>query len=215
MPPTVQISEANPADFAETLARLEADIFNDDPICCYGFGPDRGSPDKLAKRAEELREISDDCRIRMNKAVTSDGAVVGASYWKFFPESWDALAGDKGSDSKWPEGANVELCEAVFGASDENRKRTMTGKAYALCNIMVVVPEYQRMGIGTMLMKDALKVVDEAGMPAWLGASEKGLGLYLKSDFRVDQVIEIDMTKYGGNTIEKQTCMIRPARRSS
>lgn len=39
---------------------------------------------------------------------------------------------NKGSEeSDWPEGANVELCEAVFGMSDELCRLAMRGKKYA------------------------------------------------------------------------------------
>jgi hypothetical protein len=62
-----------------------------------------------------------------------------------------------------------------------------------------------------MLIRDGLEVVDEMGLPAWLGATEVALPLYKKVGFEVDRVFEFDMSPYGGEGLTKHVLMIRPA----
>lgn len=83
-----------------------------------------------------------------------------------------------------------------------------------VCSIMMVVPDCQRMGIGSRLLEDGLRVADEAGLPTWLGASDQGLSLYLKHGFVIDEVLEVDLGKYGCEGIETQRCMVRPGRKA-
>jgi hypothetical protein len=86
--------------------------------------------------------------------------IIGFSYWKFFLEPWnphplpedkvaepvsngtemgDAIdSGDstaeasnkKNTESIWPEGSNVELCEQVFIGADLSREREFAGKSH-------------------------------------------------------------------------------------
>jgi hypothetical protein len=84
--------------------------------------------------------------VRMRKAVTSSGQIVGFALWKFYADlarnasaigKDETESGDQGNESgtkkesKWPEGANVQLCEAVFRMSDEVCKLALQGKKYA------------------------------------------------------------------------------------
>jgi ribosomal protein S18 acetylase RimI-like enzyme len=81
-------------------------------------------------------------------------------------------------------------------------------------NVLAVSPAYQRRGIGAQLINEGLEEADRNNLLVWLGASEPALKLYKRVGFNVDEVIEVDMRKYGGNTIEKHISMTRPAARS-
>lgn len=136
----ISIQPLGPDDF-HLIAALEGHAFNDDPITIYAFGPNRASPIALQKRAHSLANPPSYPPIRMRKAVTSSGQVVGFALWKFYtdPMSLDGQDGDQDqrpgnvtdNESKWPEDANVQLCETVFGMSDELCKLAMRGKKYA------------------------------------------------------------------------------------
>jgi hypothetical protein len=129
-----------------TIAALEAAVFDSDPISVYSFGPSHNSPAALHERAISLATPPPaNISVRLRKAVTEDGVIVGFALWKFYEQN-DQLSLDtedglretgtdsgleKAEENKWPEGANVELCEAVFGRSDEHCKLSMRGKKYA------------------------------------------------------------------------------------
>jgi hypothetical protein len=142
------------------VASLEAEVFSDDLISVYAFGTLRTSPTELAKRAASLGKPAVGCVVRMRKAVTKEGRIVGFTFWKFLEDGYNKPSGDQdeevldenieeadevngaeGADeaeeqeqeqqSRWPEGADVEFCEAVFGKSDELREAVFKGQRHA------------------------------------------------------------------------------------
>jgi hypothetical protein len=141
----ISILPIEPADYYP-IAALEARCFNDDPISVYAFGPDRASPATRQKRAHSLATTSSYPPERMRKAINELGQIAGFAIWKFYTDlaqnppsdgqkedQAKATEADTGtvSESKWPEGANAQLCEAVFGMSDELCKLSMRGRKYA------------------------------------------------------------------------------------
>ncbi len=220
------------------IANLERLVFSTDPITVYAFGPNRNSPAAMHKRAHHLANPPTDCVIRMRKAVSADasGRIVGFAYWKFHLDPHNDEAGKdskapngdvigdgkeekEGGEGKgtvtstpWPEGANVELCEAVFVKADKLRERLLKGSPHAVLNILVVDSEFRGRGIGRALIEDGLREADRYGLPVWLGATEVALPLYRKVGFVVDTVLEFDMSRYGGEGVEKHISMLRPAK---
>jgi hypothetical protein len=149
---SIPISILSPGggDFS-TIAALEAHVFNDDPISVHAFGPSRNSPAALQERAVSLAAPPNGYSVCMHKAVVDDEKIVGFALWKLY-ENNDQLpledqnglpaqdqlqvngTGTKkeiANENKWPEGANIELCQAAFGRSDELCKLAMRGKKYA------------------------------------------------------------------------------------
>jgi GNAT superfamily N-acetyltransferase len=238
-PPPISIHPVLACDYV-SVAHLEAVAFSSDPISVYGFGPAQDAPAAIARRVQSLAAPPPDCVVRMRKAATTDGRIVGFAYWKFYYEPRIVPPEREKSLFAWPEGANPELCEAVFARADRIRDAALGGKRYAgmlrlldqswacggflfffqilifalALNVLVVSPEYQRRGIGALLIHEGLEEADKNNLPVWLGASEPALKLYKRVGFQADEVIEVDMRKYGGNTIETHTSMTRPAVRS-
>jgi predicted N-acetyltransferase YhbS len=69
------------------------------------------------------------------------------------------------------------------------------------------------MGIGKRLLQEGLDTTDEKGLPAILGASIKGYGLYKKVGFEDVDFVEINLGDYGGDGISRYVAMIRPAKK--
>jgi hypothetical protein len=112
-----------------TVARLEALAFSTDAISVYGFGPNQDSPAAIENRVQSLKFPPPDCVVRMRKAVTQDGKIVGFTYWRFYYEP--RILPSKRVPFTWPEEANPELCDAVFGRADRIRDHALSGKRYA------------------------------------------------------------------------------------
>jgi hypothetical protein len=157
----ISIQPLGPNDF-HPIAALEAHVFNDDPITIYAYGLNRASPAALQERANSLANPSSYPLVRMRKAITPSGQIVGFALWKFYTDltrNPSAIgqegfgSRDQGNDSgtatgmrigkgsqesKWPEGANVQLCGAVFRMSDELCKLAMAGKKYAGMHFIIL-----------------------------------------------------------------------------
>jgi GNAT superfamily N-acetyltransferase len=76
-------------------------------------------------------------------------------------------------------------------------------------NILAVRPEYQRKGLGGMLLEDGLALADRDGCKTFIEASAKGLALYLKYDWKEIDEVKVDTRPYGGHKIESTKCMMR------
>ena len=109
----------------------------------------------------------------------------------------------------WPPGANTELLESSFGEINRFREKHMAGQKYALMCILVVVPEAQRKGIGTALLREGLKTVDKKGYRTWIDASPFGLGLYKRFGWKEVHSLTTDLKKHGGSGTETTVSLIR------
>src|SRR5258706_12072815 len=112
-PPEISLLPPSSTDYLP-LARLEAEVFSTDPISVFAWGPHQYTDAGLTSRATRLAgaDSSEQTRIRM--AVTKTGSIVGFSQWRFVrDEKWNQVVNE--ASQEWPTGANVELCERVFG----------------------------------------------------------------------------------------------------
>ena len=85
-------------------------------------------------------------------------------------------------------------------------------------SVLVVSPKCQRMGIGTKLLEEGLREVDDAGWQAVLGASPDGEGLYKKFGFQEFDFMERNLWEYEGGEgcgIARHVVMHRPAKKHS
>lgn len=78
--------------------------------------------------------------------------------------------------------------------------------------MLAVHPDHQRKGLGSMLLEHVLAKVDKEGKNAYLEASAKGLGLYLKHGWKEIDEMLIDTKPYGGYAIEVEKIMFRDAK---
>jgi GNAT superfamily N-acetyltransferase len=78
--------------------------------------------------------------------------------------------------------------------------------------ILAVRPEYQRKGLGSMLLTPVLELADKDKAKVFVQASVKGLGLYLKHGWiEVDEIL-LDFSPYGGEKQMKTALLIREPR---
>lgn len=81
--------------------------------------------------------------------------------------------------------------------------------AIVVMNILAVRPEYQRKGLGAMLLEVGLAAADRDGAKTYIEASKKGYHLYLRYGWREFDAIVIDTKPYGGEGPEPTKCMMR------
>ena len=81
-------------------------------------------------------------------------------------------------------------------------------------SILAVRPEYQRKGLGSMLLTPGLELADKDNAKTFIQASPKGVNLYLKHGWvAVDEII-LDFSPYGGEKEVKTALLIREPRTS-
>lgn len=74
---------------------------------------------------------------------------------------------------------------------------------------LAVRSEYQRMGVGALLIAHGLDLVDKQNAKAYIQASPQGLGLYLKHGWKEVERLVFDLSPYGGPKGVKTVLMVR------
>jgi N-acetylglutamate synthase-like GNAT family acetyltransferase len=76
--------------------------------------------------------------------------------------------------------------------------------------ILVVDPDYQRMGIGNKLLQAGFDAAEKLGLTeAYIEASQAGYPLYRKWGWEDVDVIAVDWSKYGAKMTNRTICMVR------
>jgi len=77
----------------------------------------------------------------------------------------------------------------------------------------MVLPLFQRKGIGSALFRYGLQTLGADEVPIWLVTQMRGRAMYLKFGFQDVDVIDIDLSEYAGPYqgfgIHRNICMIR------
>ena len=76
-------------------------------------------------------------------------------------------------------------------------------------NILAVRPEYQRKGLGGLLLKEGLALADRDSARTYIEASQKGFPLYKKYGWKEFDEVLVDTRPYGGNGLESTKMMRR------
>lgn len=95
----------------------------------------------------------------------------------------------------WLSGDERERAEKLVSPLWEAREKLWLDQRYLYCHVVAVHPDYQRLGIGQMLMDFGLGVARSANLPVYIESSRDGIRLYekigcrrLKNPSRQEQV---------------------------
>ncbi|TVY32546.1 hypothetical protein LOCC1_G008771 [Lachnellula occidentalis] len=221
MPPNPSIS-LHPATLPHDpliFSRLEDYVLRNDEFSSLAFGPHRGSEENILARARVLGKVmgmeventghAGERGWRYVKAVRggeSGGEVVGFAAWGIgrvdVEEKGKINEEGKGEEkSGWGIGANVRFCEDTLVWADEEMMKSCAGGDYAKLYVLVISPEYQRQGIGSLLLAEGLKEVDALGLQCVLGASPEGEELYKRFGFEEVAAKELKSWEYEGEMV--------------
>ncbi|KFY25514.1 hypothetical protein V493_04607 [Pseudogymnoascus sp. VKM F-4281 (FW-2241)] len=229
--PTINLIPVLASDFP-AIARLESAVFGETDFGAVGFGPDRNSEAAIEQRAVALAagpKLGE--TVRNMKLVrvgpSGDQEIVGYAGWVICTgrtgseeektrlgtrEAW-AVQEDPGNEPFGP-GADVKFCTDVFVRGDEHMARATGGKDYAKLRILAVLPKYQRMGLGSMMLEEGLREADKQGLQSVLGASPFGIGLYRRHGYVDFEAMKFKLWEYergAGKGVAKHVVMHRPA----
>jgi GNAT superfamily N-acetyltransferase len=81
--------------------------------------------------------------------------------------------------------------------------------ALSLC---FVRPEYQRQGVGSLLLQWGIKKADELEADIWLTSTPQAVRTYQTNGWELREIHALDLGKYGGNGFYNRSWMVRPAK---
>lgn len=78
--------------------------------------------------------------------------------------------------------------------------------ALSLC---FVHPDYQRKGVGTLLLQSGIEKADQSQAKIWLTSTPQAVPTYLRSGWEVKEIQKIDLGDHGGEGIYNRAWMLR------
>ncbi|KAL9629199.1 MAG: hypothetical protein Q9204_005410 [Flavoplaca sp. TL-2023a] len=149
----------------------------------------------------------------MHKVVeTETGKLVAFAKWKYPYSLTPEQQAEKARldlNRSYPPGTNEQLYEQFFGRLDTLRKKYLDEEKDYFLHLLIVLPSYQRQGLGTMLIREGLAAADRDNARTYIEASPMGLGLYKKFGWKEIDDIVIDMRPHGGTGIASEKCLMR------
>ncbi len=160
-----------------------------------------------------IKELNTRPNARIIKAVlNSSNEIVGYAAATFYKAGHDKAAISK--EETTPSYINEQFSDDYYGALSQKRRQHMAGKDYCHWNKLMVLPSYQKMGIGSQLLSWGLASWPIGNNPVYLSAQLEGHKLYQNFGWQdVDEII-LDLGKYmppfSGYGLHKTVCMIKP-----
>jgi GNAT superfamily N-acetyltransferase len=104
------------------------------------------------------------------------GKIVGMALWDVYltPSTW------KRPEIGWLSGEERECAESIISPLWDAREEFWLNQRYLYCHVVAVHPEYQRQGVGQLLMNFGICIAQKARLPIYIESSQDGVRLYEK-----------------------------------
>lgn len=215
-------SRASPSDF-DQLVQLAFRSFADDAMLPVFFGHESPSsyahvirewikgthePTDIWFKLEDHEAFADvDSRDDAGKSKGKERKtkIVGACNWKinatYVPPKEGEPAGPSLGDLSYLH-AEQERQDAYKILTDymTRRRRDCEGP-HIFCSLLFVDPDYQRRGLGTILMQWGNDIADTMMLPCWLESSAKGEGLYWKMGYEETYRAKWETRSFAGTSV--------------
>ncbi|TVY31707.1 hypothetical protein LSUB1_G008500, partial [Lachnellula subtilissima] len=145
------------------------------------------------------------------KAVLASGEIVGLATWNMPKESVSPgeVGGGGGEGLPVIEGVDMGLWNETAICFKGCYERDVDVLKDISLSLLFVHPEYQRQGIGSMLLDWGLKKADEMKARIWLASTPQAVSTYERNGWRVVERYDVMLEKYGGHGVYSRAWMVR------
>jgi GNAT superfamily N-acetyltransferase len=199
----------------EDMLEVFSKAFGPDPFMEFCFNrPNVPQPSKEESIAKHLAHMSTP-EFVYRKAVDPeypDGPLLGVAVWYWVQDPHATTQNTPWGDPS--PNVHLESYEASLGVIRRWRLGYFNehDQPFVYMALLTVMPEFQRRGVGSALLREGLREADRRGWPAFIEASPAGLGLYKKFGWEEMVKTTINLKDYGGQDVEYDTVgLIRPA----
>ncbi|KAF2830387.1 hypothetical protein CC86DRAFT_367163 [Ophiobolus disseminans] len=98
----------------------------------------------------------------------------------------------------WLTGEERKRADSLISPLWDAREQFWLDKRYLYCHVIAVHPDYQRKGVGQLLMDFGIGVAQKAELPIYIESSQEGVRLYEKLGCRRLK----EPRKYGPDAVE-------------
>ena len=97
--------------------------------------------------------------------------------------------------------SDPDLFHALHDLFSENKREILGARSHYVLDTLVTLPQHERKGAGSMLVRWGTQRADEAGVEAYLEASPMGAPMYARHGFEPMKKVALDLTKYEGEEV--------------
>jgi GNAT superfamily N-acetyltransferase len=205
--PELQVSLLKPEE-AEQYMRVRHEVFRD-TVNKILYSRGEPSAATLARVTEEIRDGVVNKGVLYLKCVDiKTGEIVAGARWRCIKpkdpnateRTWEEVDQDIGKSEPYEE-SDPELFHALHDLFDENKREILGTRIHYVLDTLVTLPQHERRGAGSMLVRWGTERADEAGFEAYLEASPMGAPMYARHGFEPQKKVELDLRKYGGDEV--------------
>ena len=214
--PTKMVKQGNPAlhvsllkaEEAEQYMRVRHEVFRS---TVNKILYSRGEPSQktLDRVTEEIRDGVANKGILYLKCVDiATGEIVAGARWRHVKpadpnateRTWEEV--EEGFKRTEPyDESDPALFHALHDLFSENKREILGARSHYVLDTLVTLPQHERKGAGSMLVRWGTQRADEAGLEAYLEASPMGAPMYARHGFEPMKKVALDLTKYGGEEV--------------
>ncbi|KAH7378239.1 hypothetical protein BKA66DRAFT_147710 [Pyrenochaeta sp. MPI-SDFR-AT-0127] len=216
--PNLEVSLLKPEE-AEHYMRIRHEVFRP---TVNKILYSRGEPSKrtLDRVTEEIRDGLINKGILYLKCVDkSTGEMIAGARWRYVrPKDEHARErtwGEVEADFEIPEPFDETHPDMLKGFHDlfnSSKREILEQRPYYALDTLVTLPNHERRGAGSMLVRWGCEKADEAGVEAYLEASPMGAPMYARHGFQPTKEVELDLTQWEGKDVLSFVLMLRPAK---
>ncbi|KAF2674879.1 acyl-CoA N-acyltransferase [Microthyrium microscopicum] len=157
------------------------------------------SEETFKQLASEMAESLNSKTGAMFKAVDVEtGRMAGVSSWKVYETTPSVEELEESfEDRSFPEEYNAEARAAFMANILQARKDYAIQRPNVSLDSLTVSPDFQRRGVGRLLMQWGMDKADKLGLENYLEASQAGKKLYESCGFRAIKEMQFDMRPWG------------------
>ncbi|PMD55927.1 acyl-CoA N-acyltransferase [Hyaloscypha bicolor E] len=111
--------------------------------------------------------------------------------------------------SFWPKGANLDVINVKFGTLGQLKEYYCNDSETYYVQLLATDPAYQRRGLASKLLKQVLQIADRGGKMSYIEATEAGFPVYQKLLFKQVDIVEVDLSRWGGKGTTSNRIMQR------
>lgn len=169
---------------AEEVGRILAAGFADDPVLTWVFH----QPDRTAKLACFFDFLAREALVPLGATYLLQGSC--AAWTPPDPPPWPAERNERFSDalSAVCHPSDLERLDVLDAATEAHHP----GGPFWYLGVIATVPSSQGRGLGTALLEQSLRAVDNSGLPAYLESTNpRNVSLYVRHGFAATGPIEL------------------------
>lgn len=200
----LEVSLLEPEE-AEQYMRIRHEVFRS-TVNNILYSRGEASPNTLQRVTEEIQDCIINKGIMYLKCTdTSTGEIVAGARWRYVKpkeegaheRTWKEV--DEGFVIPEPyDESDPELLKSLYDLFNSNKRAILGTQPYLVLDTLVTLPQHERRGAGSALVRWGCSKADEANVAAYLEASLVGAPMYARHGFRAVKQVELDLRNFGG-----------------